>query len=251
MYSHKIQAKMSYLTEQLITVKEELIESPNKFNDWHSMWWGLVGVIYSLTRALPLSPENNRSRNPKKIVDDAEEILKSSLKGIDLQMNKCNSWVVGYYINDAEFRIALTFHKLLKACYDCSCNFNGPGENNSGIEGLYVSKLVEKLLDSNNSKCNKCHAKRITLSRRIRKVLRDFDDCDSYLNNKKPSYTPKRNVGCQLAKLHHQVNDLKHTHMPQIDKQSPKIRMKNTITCLSEICSMFIYIASQRGKLRN
>jgi hypothetical protein len=211
------------LSKKLISIENKIDKTHTDSKIWYSLWFDMVGALYSFLKANPLL--RDESREHREIIADAKGILELIKLKREIDDKDHDAWFDGYYLNNAEFRI-------LKACYPC--NMKHPGKR------IYAPQLVEDI--PMNKTCAGCSKTPIPLNRGSDKILRDFKSYDA--RDRRPDTT-----GEYLKAVHLRVNSLKHTPDPKEDLVQTRKRTEWAWKGLLGIYELFSYIAKQRGAL--
>lgn len=231
--------KLVQLSQKLVLAEGRIDSSQLDYEIWYSLWLDMVGALYSFYKAVPLLRTGHR--NYSEMIAGATKILELIQLDSKIEDNNPDAWFDGYYLNNAEFRISLALHCLLKACYPC----NRDHKNNH----VGVPKLIKKICEKEECQGNKrCYEPPIPLNKRCTKILTDFS---SYHNQRKSNNRQKpNNTGHYLVAIHFRVNSLKHTPGPPEDLMQPNVRMYEALNGLLGIYELFRHVAQQRGALR-
>ncbi len=192
----------------------------------------MVGALYSFSKVVPLLQAGPRQHD--EIIKDARKIVHLMRPDVTIKDGEHDAWFDGYYLNNAEYRIALAFHCLLKTCYPCN-------RKHGYKHKAYVMSLIEEIL--NREKCPTCSSLPIVPNKRCEKILRDF-----YSGRNHPTGRPT--TGRYLFEVHSRINSLKHTPDPDEDLIPTTRRMKEACKGLLGIYALFGCIGKERGALR-
>jgi hypothetical protein len=224
------------LGQRLIAIESRFKVSDANYNPWHTMWHGMIGALYSLQKALPLLPAVNEARDSARTTNQARKVLGVIAAARTPREKAYNSWFVGYHLNNADFRIGLSLHRVLKACYACT----------SHEDRRMVPALVTDILG--NKRCNSCRVMPIALPRGFTRTLAEFKKYHDAKPGNRRRFLPTR--GVLLVDVHFRVNGLKHALIPEVDKRPQTQRWREAYECLAEIYGMFGYVAEARDVLQ-
>ena len=224
--------RIGQFSKKLISAENRINTAINEYKIWYSLWFDIVGVLYSFYKVFPLLQDNDRQHD--EIIKGAKKNLDSMKFNEEIEDKKHDAWFDGYYLNNVEFRISLAFHCLLKTCYPC--NTKHPHYR------VRVPQLIDNILK--HDKCPKCQNPPISLNKRVKNILNDFKNCHN-----QPTVRPNT-TGKYLFEVHSRVNSLKHTPDPVEDLIPTRKRMKEAWEGLSGIYDLFSYIAKKRGALK-
>lgn len=104
--------RLRHFSEKLISVETRINTASKEYKIWYSLWFDMIGALYSFFKALPLLKDTDRQHD--EIIKDAKKILELMKLDSEIEEKKHGAWFDGYYLNNAEFRISLALHCLLK-----------------------------------------------------------------------------------------------------------------------------------------
>lgn len=243
------------LSKKLISVKNKIYEKQNDYKIWCSLWFDMVGALYSFYKVFPLL--KGKPREHSEMIADAVNILKLINLNEKIKDRNHDAWFDGHYLNNAEFRISLAFHCLLKTCYPCNMSHE---KDRVSVPCLVYKICINTPIRDYDKKCFKreCNAKEISgkrclqtpipLNQVCQKILKDFWYYhENQINNRNPN--PKT-TGQYLVEIHFRVNSLKHTPDPVDDLMQTRERMEQAWEGLLGIYDLFRYIAKRRGAFK-
>lgn len=239
-------------SQKLISLENRIDKRQYDYRTWYSLWFDMVGTLYSLYKVRPLLRE--MPRKFPEMIDHAKKVLLLIETNKEIEEREHNAWFDGYFLNNAEFRISLALHCLLKACYPCNRRHQKDGVGVPGlINKICLNRKINNLphkrecfgSDADDNKCNEIP---ITLNEECTKILTDFFD----YHDERKSNRDLRPVetGHYLLEVHFRVNALKHTPDPEEDLMPPYRRIEEAWEGLLGIHNLYTYISKQRGALK-
>lgn len=239
--------------QELVSLENRIIRK-NDDAIWHSLWLDMVGIAYSLYRLQHL-PVGETLRKNSEIVGHAKEVLVLIADNKEIKEFEHNAWFNGFWFNNADFRISLALHCLLKLCYPCNREHMKDGVGVPAlINKICINKRIRNLAykrecGGKDENGNECKEEPIHLTEKCTLIFHDF--FNYYDMRRKLNSEPRpNNTGHYLFEVHNRVNALKHTPNPEEDFLPPNIRIEEIWRSLLGIYELFASIAEKRGALK-
>ena len=213
------------------------IKDANDKNPWESILFGLTGCMYSLNKA---SEFLGAERNQAKLKEETTQILEALQGSLSFDEAKTPGWSAGYHLNNAELRLASTYHRLLKTFVDIEGNKNNVGE------------LREKLLKS----CPVCGGESRVCYPKSNKLLSEWKTIQNSFNNNQIDVFDYSDLSCaaSIERIGVRVNSLKHQakrgkKMFIPDAEKPGKRFHDACIALEGFLMLFEDFAGHKGYL--
>jgi hypothetical protein len=198
------------LAADLVSLRPRIVG--NDVSDaWFQLWQFTVGATYSLARAAMFLPGHDPD-----LTADTERLAQQLALSEPIDESRCNTWMLGYFLNSAEFRIQSTFHRLLRAF--------------SGKKG-HVRDLAKQV---------RVDLAVLGAGARVLEIL------DGFLDPKPGSQTPG---GC-LAIIHERVNELKHDPVHDLsDRLAFRNRWKDARAAIGDLIILIDSVGVLHGSV--